>query len=95
MTGVRLSVTLARMTTEVALSSPSRVRGVLRPLALVLAGLVIGALGAAATYTAAAPRYEKLPTCTHEDGNTDGRPCWWTDPDTGTRYYVTSENYLP
>ena len=32
-------------------------------------------------------------TCVQEDGNTDGMPCVWTDPDTGTQYWVTSENY--
>lgn len=31
--------------------------------------------------------------CANEDGNPDGQPCMWTDPDTGTRYYVNSENY--
>ena len=31
--------------------------------------------------------------CAFEDGNTDGLPCMWTDPDTGTAYYVDSSNY--
>jgi hypothetical protein len=34
-----------------------------------------------------------VPACAYEDGNPDGMPCLWTDPDTSTRYYVTSENY--
>ncbi|CPR33687.1 Uncharacterised protein [Mycobacteroides abscessus] len=34
-----------------------------------------------------------LPTCEYEDGNTNGMPCNWTDPDTGTAYLVSSENY--
>lgn len=33
------------------------------------------------------------PMCHEEDGNTDGAPCVWVDPDTGTAYHVTSENY--
>lgn len=36
---------------------------------------------------------QSLPTCEYEDGNTDGTPCNWTDPDTGTVYRVSSENY--
>lgn len=36
---------------------------------------------------------QSLPTCEYEDGNTDGMPCNWTDPDTGTVYRVSSENY--
>lgn len=31
--------------------------------------------------------------CQHEDGNTDGTACVWTDPDTGTEYWVDSSNY--
>ena len=34
-----------------------------------------------------------LPACQYEDGNPDGEPCFWTDPDTGRKYYVTSEEY--
>lgn len=34
-----------------------------------------------------------IAACAQEDGNTDGRPCIWTDPDTGEAYYVDSENY--
>ncbi|SLH06678.1 Uncharacterised protein [Mycobacteroides abscessus subsp. abscessus] len=34
-----------------------------------------------------------LPVCEQEDGNTDGAPCNWTDPDTGAVYYVDSSNY--
>ncbi len=31
--------------------------------------------------------------CANEDGNTDGKPCIWLDPDTRDLYYVTSEQY--
>lgn len=34
-----------------------------------------------------------LPVCEYEDGNANGTPCNWTDPDTGTVYYVDSSNY--
>jgi hypothetical protein len=34
-----------------------------------------------------------MAVCSYEDGNTDGLPCVWTDPDTGARYYVDSSNY--
>lgn len=34
-----------------------------------------------------------LPQCRYEDGNTDGLPCTWIDPQTGQGYYVTSESY--
>ncbi|OBG84774.1 hypothetical protein A5699_25950 [Mycobacterium sp. E802] len=34
-----------------------------------------------------------LPICQYEDGNADGMPCMWTDPDTGRQFYMTSENY--
>lgn len=33
--------------------------------------------------------------CANEDGNPDGLPCVWIDPDTGDAFYVTSENYQP
>jgi hypothetical protein len=92
-TEVRRCVTLARMTLEDAPSTPSRMRSALRPLAFILAGLVIGVGVTAAAAYSLTPTYEKLPACVEEDGNKDGKPCWWTDPDTGTRYYVTSENY--
>ncbi len=36
---------------------------------------------------------QALPACEYEDGNTDGMPCNWTDPGTGTVYRVSSENY--
>lgn len=64
-----------------------------RALALVLAGAILGVGITTAVAYSWTPTYEKLPVCAHEDGNPDGSPCWWTDPDTGTRYYVTSENY--
>lgn len=31
--------------------------------------------------------------CAHEDGNEDGMPCLWRDPDGGAMYYVDSANY--
>lgn len=34
-----------------------------------------------------------LPVCLYEDGNPDGLPCVWTDPDTGNAYVVVSESY--
>lgn len=34
-----------------------------------------------------------LPQCQYEDGNEDGQPCMWTDPDTGRQFYVDSEGY--
>lgn len=34
-----------------------------------------------------------LPTCANEDGNSDGKPCVWTDPDTGNKYVVDSSEY--
>lgn len=58
-----------------------------------VAGAILGAGIAATVAYAVAPVYEKLPTCVNEDGNPDGKPCWWSDPNTGTKYYVTSENY--
>ena len=33
------------------------------------------------------------PQCAYEDGNPNGMPCLWVDPDTGDAYYVESENY--
>lgn len=36
---------------------------------------------------------QPLPACEYEDGNTNGMPCEWTDPDTGKFYRVSSENY--
>ena len=35
----------------------------------------------------------ELPACQFEDGNTNGKPCNWVDPDTGITFYVSSENY--
>lgn len=34
-----------------------------------------------------------LPACQFEDGNPDGQPCTWTDPDTGRAFYVDPANY--
>lgn len=53
------------------------------------------ALLAAAALIALAPHShaEPLPACQYEDGNTNGQACMWTDPDSGTEYYVDSSNY--
>lgn len=58
---------------------------------IAVAGLfgVTGALGGIHGTAYAEP----LSVCQFEDGNVDGRPCQWTDPDTGRAYFVTSENY--
>lgn len=42
---------------------------------------------------AAAQTAPQLGSCQHEDGNTDGTACLWTDPDTGTVFHVDSQNY--
>lgn len=34
-----------------------------------------------------------LPLCAEEDGNRNGQPCTWIDPDTGVGYPVDSVNY--
>lgn len=34
-----------------------------------------------------------LVRCQYEDGNPDGLPCVWTDPDTGDLYYNDGSNY--
>jgi hypothetical protein len=60
-------------------------------ITLAAANAAFGALLALGFATA--PHAPALPPCAHEDGNTDGRPCAWTDPDTGRSFYVTSENY--
>lgn len=61
---------------------------------LAIATLTVGAfwigLPSAVEATAHA---DQLPVCQYEDGNTDGKPCNWTDPDTGRAYYVDSSNY--
>jgi hypothetical protein len=58
----------------------------------VLLGAVLGSGVTIAAYPSP-PKYQKLPPCQAEDGRLDGQPCWWTDPDTGTRYYISSEEY--
>ncbi|QFG10455.1 hypothetical protein KIV65_gp12 [Mycobacterium phage Anthony] len=37
--------------------------------------------------------WNDMPPCLYEDGNPDGYECLWTDPDTGSTYYVDSANY--
>lgn len=34
-----------------------------------------------------------LAACLYEDGNPDGLPCNWTDPDTGRVYQVDGSEY--
>lgn len=34
-----------------------------------------------------------LASCLYEDGNPDGVPCLWADPDTGTVVWVSSAEY--
>lgn len=38
-------------------------------------------------------RTSSLPVCEQEDGNLDGKPCVWIDPDTGLGFTVSSEAY--
>lgn len=61
------------------------------------AGLAIGiALGGSGIYSLIMHNnlnYIQLPTCRYEDGNPDGMPCVWTDPDTGNKYVNSSKNY--
>lgn len=92
MHNVSLCVTLTRMTLDAA-PARSRIKPWMRALVLVVVGLAVGVVGTVVAYSATPPAYQNLPSCAHEDGNPDGKPCWWSDPDTGTRYYVTSENY--
>ncbi|MDB2219081.1 hypothetical protein PROPHIT462_40 [Mycobacterium phage prophiT46-2] len=58
-------------------------------------GLLVGAaLGIpAGTVMAASVSAELLTACAEEDGNPDGQPCTWTDPDTGRAFFVDSANY--
>lgn len=58
------------------------------------AGLLVGvALGiSAGTVLAASASAELLAACAEEDGNPDGQPCMWTDPDTGRTFFVDSAN---
>lgn len=62
-------------------------------------GLLVGATFGAALGVPAgaiivsAASADALPACQYEDGNPDGQPCSWTDPDTGRAFYVDSANY--
>lgn len=61
--------------------------------ALVSACIVIG-LGELYIARASADRVMvEVSTCQYEDGNPDGMPCMWIDPDSGEGYLVSSENY--
>lgn len=57
------------------------------------AAALLGATPAIADDVGFDAGYEAEAPCQYEDGNPDGVPCTWTDPDTGTRYWVSSENY--
>ncbi|WP_160111017.1 hypothetical protein [Mycolicibacterium houstonense] len=57
----------------------------------VLFGMAAG-IGAVYAWPAAAAE-ASLPVCAEEDGNINGQPCVWQDPDTAQLFYVTSENY--
>jgi hypothetical protein len=35
----------------------------------------------------------QYPRCAYEDGNPDGAPCVWVDPDTGNVFYNDGGNY--
>lgn len=52
--------------------------------------LITAALIALGSFTSTGA---SLPVCDYEDGRIDGQPCMWTDPDTGTDYFVDSRNY--
>lgn len=71
--------------------STTAVRFTLATLSTLAVALVVHA---APTTTHPVPHaLPPLPVCEQEDGNTDGAPCNWTDPDTGAVYYVDSSNY--
>lgn len=65
----------------------------------VIVGLaLLGEIAVAATFIGAGTigytgEAYALPVCQYEDGNPDGSACVWTDPGTGTAYFVKSENY--
>ena len=63
----------------------------MKPIGIALAAAQIAVMLGALAF--AEPADIALPPCQYEDGNTDGMPCMWTDPDTGRAYYVESENY--
>jgi len=60
-----------------------------------LAALVLGMLVSCQLYPNGytAHRIGPIPACQYEDGNPDGKPCFWTDPDTGDEYYQDGSNY--
>lgn len=59
---------------------------------------VIGAVAAAGALFLAVPEaaadevWVLMPTCQHEDGNPDGKPCLWIS-DTGVGYVNDGHNY--
>lgn len=56
-------------------------------------GAFFGLFGVLRTDATAYAFPGNLSACQHEDGNTDGTPCVWADPDTGQLFYVDSANY--
>ena len=60
---------------------------------------LIGATAAFAAMLLAAPEananrvWVEMALCQHEDGNPDGNPCLWIDPDTGKGYVNDGHNY--
>ena len=67
-----------------------------RSIAIVIAAKATLAAGLALGFLAAphgVVQAEPTTSCPYEDGDPDGTPCMWTDPDTGAQYYVNSDNY--
>ncbi|WP_131588735.1 hypothetical protein [Mycolicibacterium phlei] len=61
-------------------------------LSLIAVSTLIGAaIGASVVY--GSPTTAAVPACIYEDGNPDGLPCIWVDPDTGAQYYNDGSNY--
>lgn len=68
--------------------TPANAAGVAIAVVGIQLALAIG-IGTVFTVSTA----DALPACQYEDGNESGQPCMWTDPDTGTAFYVDSSNY--
>jgi hypothetical protein len=67
-----------------------------RSIAIVIAAKATLAAGLALGFLAAphgVVQAEPTTSCPYEDGDPDGTPCMWTDPDPGAQYYVNSDNY--
>lgn len=65
----------------------------------VVAGAIAGAMVASglflviATISLGTGHLQILPACQYEDGNPNGKPCVWTDPDTGNTYVLDGSEY--